>query len=298
MDKNLYKYKSCDGEGVGSSFCYLLDSLEKKYFYLSRPSELNDKDECKMFNDFSASYDDIRKWLERHPRFVNICNSKNKDPVYELKRTANTTNFRQMAEESRKKEKEHFHIFSLTKSFENEKMWKNYASDYNGICLGFKASTILQKSENDFTDKNERFFIETTDDNLNVDGFYKKQDGKCYLGLIDVVYGKRKPIYIKFFKMNDESEKNKMKESFLKKNNKDEPNKNKVDWSYEKESRVILFDKESPRDKYVNLIAHYPDYVLDEVIFGHKIEESKKQIIMNCLKNNYINFSKIKIITQ
>lgn len=87
--------------------------------------------------------------------------------------------------------------------------------------------------------------------------------------------------------MNNESEKNKMRDSLLKKNNKDEPNKDKVNWSYEEESRVILFDKKNPIDKYVDLIAHYPDYVLDEVIFGHNIEESKKQKIINCLKDNY-----------
>lgn len=200
MDKNFYKYKSCDGNGVGSSFFYLLDSLEKKYFYLSRPSELNDKDECKWVDDFSASNDDIRKWLERHPRLVSIYISKNKDPVQEIRKKVKTTNFRRMAEKSLKNLREHFHIFSLTKNFENEKMWKNYANNYNGICLSFKASTILQESKNGFTDKNELFFIEITDDNLDVDGFYEKQNGKSYLGLTDVAYVKKKQYILNFLR--------------------------------------------------------------------------------------------------
>ena len=80
-----------------------------------------------------------------------------------------TAVFRDRMGKSRKNEREHFHIFSLTEVPDNETMWMNYADNYNGICLGFETNTVLQKSDCNFTDKNECFFIETLDQNLDVD---------------------------------------------------------------------------------------------------------------------------------
>lgn len=299
MKKTFYKYKSCEGsENESSSFHFLLDSLEKKYFYLSRPENLNDKDEARMFDNYAASYDDIQKWLRHHPyllKDLKMIIPPNKDPVYEIKKHCQKTEYRCHMEQSRKNEREHFHIFSLTDSPDNEKMWTDYASNYNGICLGFEADTVLQESENNFTDKDERYFIETTDHGLDVEGAYLHQNGKSYLGLINVSYVRKKSIYIKLFKLHEDSEKNKIKDSFLNKNNYNDQQRNKKDWSYERESRIILTDKHLPRNEKTDLIAHYPDHVLTEILLGHNIEADKKTKILNCLKDNYSNYNKIII---
>ena len=298
MEKLFYKYKSCadDYDNNNSSFYFLLDSLKNKYFYLTRPENLNDKDECKIYDNYHESYDDIKKWLLNHPYLLEKIQkhiSPNKDPVYQIKKNIKNTEFRMVMEESRKNEREHFHIFSLTENSNNERMWDNYANGYNGICLGYTAHTVLQESISNFTDKNEAFFIETLDNNLPVEGAYLYQVGKTYLGLIKVQYVRKKSIHCKIFKLHEESEKFKMKESFLMKNNYDDVTKNKIDWSYEKESRIVLMDIHKPRNETIDLIAHYPDYVLKEVCFGHNIEKAKKEKIMETLKKNYTNFENI-----
>lgn len=300
MEKLFYKYKSCEGDdkNENSSFHFLIDSLENKYFYLSRPENLNDKDEVRMFDNYAASYDDIKIWLYNHPYLLNelqMLIPPNKDPIYEIKKHCKKPEYRIHMEKSRKNEREHFHIYSLTSSPDNEKMWKDYANNYNGICLGFSANTELQNNEKYFSDKDERYFIETTDQDLDVEGAYLHQNGKSYLGLIDVSYVRKTSIYIKVFKLHEETEKNKMKDTFLKKNNYDDFKRNKKDWSYEQESRIILTDKHLPRNEKINLKAHYPDYVLKEVLLGHNIPSDKKAKIMNCLKANYSNFGSIII---
>ena len=297
MKKTFYKAKSCEGnENENSSFHFLLDSLEKKYFYLSRPENLNDKDEAQMFDDYAASYDEIEKWLQLHPSLLNHMKAvipPNKDLVCELKKRCKEPEIRSVIAQDGKNEREHFHIFSLTDSPDNEKMWTDYADNYNGICLGFEATTVLQEGKNNFTDKNECYFIETSDHEFDVEGAYIHQNDKSYLGLVKVSYVRRKPIYIKVFKFKEESERNKIKKSFMEKNNYDDPQRNKKDWSYERESRIILIDKHSPKNEKIDLIAHYPDYVLTEVIFGHNIEPDKKAKILDILKSNYSNYNTI-----
>ena len=176
-------------------------------------------------------------------------------------------------------------------------MWKDYANDYNGVCFGYEANTVLEDSNLNFTDKQARYLIETTDNNLNIDGAYHHQNGKSYLGLIDVSYIRKQSIRVKLFRLWDKEERNKIKDSFLKKNNYDDSKRNKINWSYEKESRVIVIDKEYPRNRKIDVIAHYPDYVLKEVIFGHNIESAKKKLILDYLKKNYINYSNLIIRT-
>ncbi len=53
--------------------------------------------------------------------------------------------------------------------------------------------------------------------------------------------------------------------------------KNKIDWSYEKEARIVVFDMHTPRNETIDVYAHYPDYVLKEVIFGHNIPPDKNK---------------------
>lgn len=96
--------------------------------------------------------------------------------------------------------------------------------------------------------------------------------------------------------MEKKEERDKMKESFLVKNNYNDINNDRKDWSYEKESRLLYIDKHFPREELIDIKLHYPEYILQEVIFGHNLESSKKEQILNCLKK-YSNFKAIKLST-
>lgn len=54
--KPFYKYKKYDE--------YLLDSLENKYFYFAKPSQMDDPFECSVIPNFDSTTDEeIRKRL-------------------------------------------------------------------------------------------------------------------------------------------------------------------------------------------------------------------------------------------
>lgn len=71
--------------------------------------------------------------------------------------------------------------------------------------------------------------------------------------------------------------------------------KNKERWSYENESRVIVFDYAPRNQGLIDILVHYPDYVLSEVYLGHNIDIKKEREIVTLLKDNYTNFTLINI---
>lgn len=167
--KIFYKYKSCAGElsDRNSNFYHLIDSLKNKYLYLTRPENLNDKDECKLFNNYNASNDDIIKWLKNHPCLVEIIKRKfpKKDLVCLVRKyIQRSVKFRKRMDIYVQEEREHFHIFSLTENPKNEKMWDIYIGSFSGVCLGYEAKNILTENDCfDFSDKDFRYFIEVSD---------------------------------------------------------------------------------------------------------------------------------------
>ena len=299
--KIFYKYKSCVGESNdrNSNFYHLIDSLRNKYLYLTRPENLNDKDECKLFNNYNASNDDIRKWLENHPCLVEVIKKKfpKKDLVCVVRKyIQKSVKFRRQMDICVQEEREHFHIFSLTENPKNDKMWNIYAECFSVVCFGYEAKNILTENDCfDFSDKDFRYFIEISDDISGVDGFWLKQNNKYYLGVVNVKYAKRTPLKCKVFRLYDEEEKQKIRDSFLVKNN--TATNGMTDWSYEQESRIILLDYHFPREEKIDLMIHYPDHVLKEVWFGHNIDCQKKQMVKNCIIDNYTNNFDIKFKT-
>ncbi len=145
-------------------------------------------------------------------------------------------------------ERNHFHIFSLTDNNQNNMMWNLYAKNFTGLCFGYEFKTVLTENLKNYSDKYKTFFVEILDNDLNCEGLYLNQDDKFYFGLIKVKYAKRKPLKCRVFALNSKQEKAKIKESFLVKNNFSDKKRNKIDWSYEQESRIILYDYYKTRE--------------------------------------------------
>lgn len=93
--KIIYKYKTIND--------FTLDSLEKKYHYFSKPSQLNDPFDCRILLDETLGED---TYYELKP---------------EIEKTADC-----------------WRILSLTSDEKNKKMWGLYADSYKGICIGYK----------------------------------------------------------------------------------------------------------------------------------------------------------------
>ena len=67
MCKKFYKYKSFTDENGNDVSMWTLDSLANKYFYFSRPEQLNDPIDCRIFNEYEAEDKDIQNWIDRKP---------------------------------------------------------------------------------------------------------------------------------------------------------------------------------------------------------------------------------------
>ena len=76
-NKIFYKYKSVTND---NSFEYLLDSIENKYFYFSRPDQLNDPFDANVPNSYDATDEEIENWLNNHPRLkaLSVSEVRNK----------------------------------------------------------------------------------------------------------------------------------------------------------------------------------------------------------------------------
>lgn len=141
--RTFYKYKPLNNE---SSFKYLIDSLINKYFFFSRPSQLND-----IFDGYfpikpEASDMEIENWLKNRQAEDSIYQ---KLSVRDIKRIV-------FEKKAYKKydllERDHIHILSLCKNKLDENMWAKYADDYKGICIGYKAFDL---------NRNNHFWLET-----------------------------------------------------------------------------------------------------------------------------------------
>ncbi len=302
MEKIFYKYKSCED----SKFNFVIDSLEKKYFFISRPSQLNDEDEVNIIYNYNVPDQDLNFWLSNHPRtaknyynFITYLKNKgiycfNTELDY-LRYKKGKENFQKGMNRINDLDREHFHIFSLTDDKNNTKMWKEYSNEYNGICLGFMATNNITLPVQGINIINDLFIevLSDSDDNVIED----KITGKKYCIICPIKYSRReRSIIINPFIMKKKEERDKMKESFLVKNNYNDIKNDRKDWSYEKESRLLYIDNHFPREELIDIKLHYPEYILQEVIFGHNLESSKKEQILNCLKK-YSNFKAIKLST-
>ncbi len=279
-EKIFYKYKSCAGD-IGSTntpYAYLLDTLKNKYFYLTRPELLNDPMDCKCYDNFYASIDDMKKWLSEVGREYLA----EKIDVYELKRRSKQNDFQNDMRKGNERERQHLHIFSVTDSYDSIEMWNKYADNYTGVCLGYKAVQVNPPYPT-------YFFEILPNQHLPIVGGAYPVNGKEYVHLMKVKYDHKNRIDYKLFRSWDKNERNKLAEAFL--------HKNKERWSYENESRVIVFDFVPRNRGTIDVLVHYPDYVLSEVYLGHNIDSVKKQEILNTLKQYYSNFNTINIQT-
>ena len=62
-------------------------------------------------------------------------------------------------------------------------------------------------------------------------------------------------------------------------------------WSFEKEYRSVII---SPWHRYEDLKIYYPDEVLSEIIFGYECSDEDIKKVIETIRENYANYSKIK----
>ena len=137
----LYKYKSLESK---KSKDYALESLNEKYLYFSRPSELNDPFDCQIQIDFETNNEEYESWKSRN--ITKLGPNNRLHTIEEKNKTLSEDRTQNGMELVRQRLVEKNHLLSLSEDCLNESMWALYAGNYNGICVGYK----IENDKNSF----------------------------------------------------------------------------------------------------------------------------------------------------
>ncbi|MCL2480281.1 MAG: DUF2971 domain-containing protein [Spirochaetaceae bacterium] len=258
MSKIFYKYRCIND--------YTLDSIEKNYFYFSRPVCFNDLSDCFIPNDFTATPEDVLEWgaqFELDPLIVfflflniNILNKKS---------------FLEKMEKAMEAYRNSCYIFCVSETFDNIDMWDAYGNSNSGICLGYES---LLKCNN--------YLFEIDKEIIN--SFIVWDDNRPHAVLTKVDYGKKLLLPYNPFKHDIKP----IREGFLGKDSK---------YSYENEYRSILVDYSN---KNFDQKIPYKKNILKEIIFGANTNDNDINKVINIVSKTYdlknINFFKINKI--
>lgn len=268
----FYKYKSFTNDDGNDISEYTFDSLINKYFYFSRPKELNDPEDCKVLNEYEAEDSEIQKWIDRSPSdskrhslTVDAIRDKMKNGI-----------FQEYMENAARQDEQHFHVLSLTDNWQSIHMWEKYAHNFEGICIGYNFT---------FCDEHNYNYIEgeSLSANIPIIESFRPVNGKPYFELQKVLYDNDGTHKYNIFKSNDEANKKNIEYALFHKTEK---------WREENEYRKIIMDTLTRQDS-VDLRVFYPDSVLGEINFGYRCNTELQQQIIEYVKCYYSNWKDI-----
>lgn len=272
----FYKYKSFTDDDGNDISQWTFDSLIHKYFYFSRPEQLNDPLDCKVLNEYNANDDIIENWISKSP-------SRHFLTVDSIRQRIDSRKFQNSMESSARKDEQHFHVLSLTDSWQNLHMWEKYASCFEGICIGYNSS---------FTDEYNYHYIEVNAiiKDVPIVESFRNIDDKGYFELQKVQYDNDGKHKYNVFKSDDKANRDNIAYALLHKTEA---------WKEENEYRKIIVDKLNPfqPDNFVpkDLLVFYPDNVLAEINFGYKCNPEMQDVLIKCIKKHYSGWEKIQM---
>ena len=259
----LYKYKNLYEQ---QSFKYALESLEKKYLYFSRPSELNDPFDCQIQFNFDANDKEYLQWIKDNRKKIKVNNRLAtvdgiKKLIQEDKVVNGLTNMGKYIVDKN-------HLLSLTTDCMNESMWALYAGNYNGICIGYKVdftnSFIPKRIE--FSNENETLNVNITNTIINFQPIQYDNLGNH-------------PLYL--FKDRNSQIENVTYNLIHK----------KKCWATEHEYRAIFQDTDFQLENYgiFTTKVFYDDNILNEINFGYKVPKKTIKSIKQSIEKRYTN---------
>ena len=270
----LFKYKTVNK--------YLLDSLKNKYLYFSKPSELDDIFECKISPSFTNTTDaEINNWM-------NLMHQNNaKDFPYnniaDIRNDINSGVFEKNYINN-SKILEHYHILSLCKDKDNQRLWSLYAATYKGICIGYNVDLNNNYFELEIENpKNKYKEISTPIANII------PQSGKWYARLKKTDYNNEGQfsynwINEKMFEnsnllydgINNSIDRSAIFQTIL--------NSKSSIWIDQNEYRCFFNDMGIKMPK-----IYYPDETLNRIVFGYKTEKKIMKKIYKLITKYYRN---------
>lgn len=278
MNTIYYKYKSLNKSqkpNSKSNYENTISSLKDKYFFFSRPSQLNDKYEFHVrltnpsgdliWNNIIEKQKTIKNFPsplldKNNPNYKEMAISFYRSNYFKPK----TKHYYQLFK-GLKNEKEKFHVLSLTKNFKNKKMWESYADYYSGILIGYNAFKYGNFD-----------FIEITENNELAENYSELYfvDNKPCFQLTEIKYTKKNIPKISLLNIDGTK-----LEYFL--------THKRPRWKNEQEYRGLFRYNKDCNDYNKNLIIHYPKHVLNNITFGKNVSPEDKEEIIKLIKDEY-----------
>lgn len=267
----LYKYKNLADI---QSFNYALDSLRNKYFYFSRPSEVNDPFDCRIQPDYKATDKEYLQWIKENKKRLPANNRLL--TVDGIKKVINENRTIEGIEKMANDIVETNHLFSLSSDCLNESMWALYAGNYNGICIGYKFVELRFIPS-------KIVFIDSKTGNTFEKSYYN------FIPFEKIEYDNDGSHHLNFF---TDDEKTRLQNVVYNLEHKKEC------WKNEKEYRGIFHTHDLGMMQNPNIITkiYYEDNILYEIIFGYQVPSETREMIIQIIKNNYNTNVKFYII--
>lgn len=266
----LYKYKNLESQ---KSYKNAIDSLQNKYLYFSRPSELNDPFDCQIQFDFDASDKEYLQWIkDNRNRIIANNRLKTVDGIKQLiKEERVLDGFKDMGKYLVEKN----HLLSLTTDCMNESMWALYAGNYNGICIGYKPNFPYS-----FMPTHIEFSNETETINLNITN--------QIINFQPIKYDNLGNHPLQIFKDRNSQIENVTYILMHK----------KKCWETEKEFRAIFQYNDFKLENYgiFTTKVFYEDSFLEEVIFGYQIPNETIEDVKQTVEKQYSNDIKFYVV--
>lgn len=273
----VYKYAAINDNSIMS--------LLNKYFYCSRPSQLNDPFDCHIPIKHDNRDEFIEKWLSINRSIPDALGENIDFPFYtvqDVKKAFNDGLFDEYVyRKMREKDTDFYHVFCVSSNGLNPMMWNNYANSYKGMCIAYKTK--------DFS--NEEFCcygLKVKPIKIEKWRYFTEDDSGIYLNLREVNYSDEpsraynciasQHIFVGNY--------NDCIGEFVW----DSLHRKSVDWEHEKEFRGIFCNNHSEFDNKL----YYEDEVLDSITFGLYTDDAKINDIKKLVQKNYSNASDIK----
>ena len=283
---NFYKYYSINK--------YNLSTIKEKYFYCSRPSQLNDLFDCRIPIEYKNKTDEeLLEWIRYNggdwlsgliPGYNFPYNT-----VEELKQSFNNGIFEKYFYDTfNSKEIDSFHVFSLTNTYKNQVLWATYTNN-QGFCVEFEATKLPElKKINPYINSKAEYGLQVLNFPKTRDYSYSIINNKKYLNLFNVEYN-FKPIE-KFDIISDKymiaspqsdlvDNLPSITQNLITKNS---------DWSYENEYRGI-FRTYGKEDREFDNKIYYSENIVKSITFANKIQNKDIQDVLDAI--NEANFN-------
>lgn len=292
---NFYKYYTVNE--------YNLNAIKEKYFYCSRPSQLNDLFDCRIPIEYHNKTDEeLLEWIRCNggdwlsgllPSYKFPYNT-----VEELKESINNGTFEQYFYNAfNSKEIDSFHVFSLTNTYKNQVLWATYTNN-QGICVEFEANQLQEiKRINPYINCKAEYGLQVLDFPNTREYSYSIINDTKFLNLFNVEYN-FKPIE-KFDIISDKymiaSPQTDLvdiypsiTQNLITKNS---------DWSYENEYRGI-FRTYGKEDKIFDNKIYYSEEIIKSITFAYNAKKEKIEEVLKAVNeanfNHKIDFYIIK----